>query len=83
MLGCSQSPRSWLLLHVSPLDTPDSSPTAFPLLKARNPVCQWPQSRSDAPPLAFSQGVRHRLRGSVNAVRIRAPQIGGESPVET
>lgn len=24
------------------------------------------------------QGVRHRLRGSVNAVRVRAPQIGGD-----
>lgn len=24
------------------------------------------------------QGVGHRLRGSANAVRIRAPQIGGE-----
>lgn len=27
---------------------------------------------------SVSQGVRHRLKGSVNAVRIRAPQIGGE-----
>lgn len=24
------------------------------------------------------QGVGHRLRGSANAVRVRAPQIGGE-----
>lgn len=24
------------------------------------------------------QGVRHRLRGSANAVRVRAPQIGGD-----
>ena len=28
-------------------------------------------------------GIRHRLRGSVNAVRIRAPQIGGERFGET
>ena len=28
-------------------------------------------------------GMRHRLRGSVNAVRIRAPQIGGERFGET
>lgn len=27
------------------------------------------------------QGVGHRLRGSANAVRIRAPQIGGEKVV--
>lgn len=27
---------------------------------------------------SVSQGARHRLKGSVNAVRIRAPQIGGE-----
>lgn len=25
-----------------------------------------------------TQGVQHRLKGSANAVRIRAPQIGGE-----
>ncbi|KAB0405865.1 hypothetical protein E2I00_004343 [Balaenoptera physalus] len=28
-------------------------------------------------------GIRHRMRGSVNAVRIRAPQIGGERFGET
>ncbi|KAB0372389.1 hypothetical protein FD755_016181 [Muntiacus reevesi] len=31
--------------------------------------------------LTFPQGIRHRLRGSVNAVRIRAPQIGGSFAV--
>lgn len=27
---------------------------------------------------SVSKGARHRLKGSANAVRIRAPQIGGE-----
>uniref|UniRef100_A0A9L0K3D7 Translocase of inner mitochondrial membrane 17B n=1 Tax=Equus asinus TaxID=9793 RepID=A0A9L0K3D7_EQUAS len=58
-----------------------SRPSRASVMPLSNPVCQWPQSRSDAPPLAFSQGVRHRLRGSVNAVRIRAPQIGGSFAV--
>uniref|UniRef100_A0A8C8ZYV6 Translocase of inner mitochondrial membrane 17B n=1 Tax=Prolemur simus TaxID=1328070 RepID=A0A8C8ZYV6_PROSS len=30
---------------------------------------------------AWCLGIRHRLRGSVNAVRIRAPQIGGSFAV--
>ncbi|XP_012912986.1 mitochondrial import inner membrane translocase subunit Tim17-B isoform X1 [Mustela erminea] len=29
----------------------------------------------------FAKGIRHRMRGSVNAVRIRAPQIGGSFAV--
>lgn len=28
------------------------------------------------------QGLAHRLRGSANAVRIRAPQIGGEAVIQ-
>lgn len=34
--------------------------------------------RSDFSCALVFQGVRHRLKGSANAVRIRAPQIGGE-----
>ncbi|XP_024896176.1 mitochondrial import inner membrane translocase subunit Tim17-B isoform X1 [Pteropus alecto] len=62
-------------------ETPLSTRTPFPLCKAENPVCQWSQPCSDSPPPHFSQGIRHRLRGSVNAVRIRAPQIGGSFAV--
>lgn len=31
--------------------------------------------------LLFFQGVGHRLRGSANAVRVRAPQIGGKAVI--
>lgn len=32
--------------------------------------------------LLLFQGVGHRLRGSANAVRIRAPQIGGKAVIK-
>lgn len=37
---------------------------------------QYNTFTTNKPPLLL-QGVRHRLRGSANAVRVRAPQIGG------
>lgn len=80
VLGCSPAP-SFLAASSLRLNTLNRIPTPFPLWRAKNPV--WPQPSSDSPTPHFPQGIRHRLRGSVNAVRIRAPQIGGERLGET
>ncbi|XP_035871909.1 mitochondrial import inner membrane translocase subunit Tim17-A isoform X1 [Phyllostomus discolor] len=51
------------------------------LLRSRGPVAGGGDGAGDTFLLASSQGVSHRLRGSLTAVKTRAPQLGGSFAV--